>query len=172
MWGRGHGTADGWVAARGALVDAKSCGDHAGVNAGESGVWVDGDIVENPGERLLVYDQCLYVSHRDLKLLNEVFPLLPDERYGVRREQDILGVLDEEHDVCLDGFVGVGQDVQAVLGVLVCAGGDSVVPRHPEATGLGDTRRTGGVYTLDGPAALSTERGMRRSGGGRPRRAT
>jgi hypothetical protein len=59
------------------------------------------------------------------------------------------------------------QDVQAVLGLLVCAGGGSVVPRHPEATGLGDTRRTGGVRTLDGPAALSlsAERGRRRSGG-------
>ncbi len=49
MWGRGHGTADEWVAARDVLVDAKGCGDHAGVNAGESGVWVDGGIVENPG---------------------------------------------------------------------------------------------------------------------------
>jgi hypothetical protein len=64
--GRGHGTADGWVTVRGVLVDAKSCGDHAGVHAGESGVWVDGDIVKDPGERLLVYDQCLDVSHRDL----------------------------------------------------------------------------------------------------------
>jgi hypothetical protein len=171
LCGRGHGTADGWVAARGVLVDAKSCGDHAGVNAGESGVWVDGNIVKDPGERLLVYDQCLDVSHRDLMLLNEVFALLPDERYGVRREQDVLGVLGEERDLCLDGFVGVGQDLQAVLGVLVCAGGGSVVPRHPEARGLGDTRQTGGVRTLDGPAALSAERGRRRSGG-RPRRAT
>ena len=46
--------ADGWVAARSVLVDAKCCGDHTGVNAGESGVGVDGDIVENPGECLLV----------------------------------------------------------------------------------------------------------------------
>ncbi len=94
-------------------------------------------------------------------MLNEMFPLLPDERYGVRREQDVLGVLG---DVCLDGFVGVGQDLQAVLGVLVCAGGGSVVPRHPAARWLGDTRRTGGVRTLDGPATLSAERGRRRSG--------
>ena len=78
------------------------------------------------------------MRHRYLKLLNEMFPLLPDERYGVRREQDILGVLGEERDVCLDGFVGVGQDLQAVLGVFVCAGGGSVVPMHPEAReGLG-----------------------------------
>ena len=111
------------------------------------------------------------MSHGYLKLLNEMFPLLPDERYGVRREQDILGVLGEERDVCLDGFVGVGQDLQAVLGVFVCAGGGSVVPRHPEARGAWDTRRTGGVHTLDGPAALSAKQGRRRSGG-RPRRAT
>ena len=97
-----------------------------------------------------------------------MFPLLPDERYGVRRKQDVLGVLGEERDVCLDGFVGVGQDLQAVLGVLVCAGGGSVAPRHPAARELGDTRRTGGVRTLDGSAALSAERGGRKSG--RPRR--
>jgi hypothetical protein len=90
---------------------------------------------------------------------------------GVRREQDVLSVCGEERDVCLDGFVGVGQDLQTVLSVLVCAGGRSVVPRHPEARGLGDTRRSGGVRTLDGPAALSAERGRRRSGG-QPRRAT
>ncbi len=107
------------------------------MNARESGAWVDGDVVENLGERLLVCAQYLDVSHRDLKLINEVFPLLPDKRYGVRREQDVLVVCGEERDVCLDGFVGVGQDLQAVLGVLVCAGEGSVVPRHPEARGLG-----------------------------------
>ncbi len=38
-------------------------------------------------------DQCLDVSHRDLKLMiNEVFPLLPDKRCRVRREQDVLVV--------------------------------------------------------------------------------
>ncbi len=74
-------------------------------------------------------------------------------------------MLGEERDVSLDGFVGFGQDLQAVLCVLVCAGGGSVVPKHPEARGLGDTRRTGGARTLDGPAALSAEQGVRRSGG-------
>jgi hypothetical protein len=74
-------------------------------------------------------------------------------------------MLGEERDMCLDEFVGVGQDLQAALGMLVCAGGGGVVPRHPTARGLGDTRRTGGVRTLNGPAALSAERGRRRSGG-------
>ena len=86
LCGRGDGTADGWVPASGFLVDSKGCGEHAGVNARESGVWVDGDVVKDLGELLLVCDQCVHVSHRDLKLINEVFPLLPDERYGVRRE--------------------------------------------------------------------------------------
>ncbi len=72
LCGRGDGTADGWVAASGFLVDAKGCGEHTGVNARESGVWVDGDVVEDLGERLLVCDQCLNVSHRDLKLINDM----------------------------------------------------------------------------------------------------
>jgi hypothetical protein len=75
----------GGSSARGVLVDAKSCGDHAGVNAGESGVWVDGDIVENPGERLLVYDQWLYVSHRDLKLKCSRCCLMNDMALGENR---------------------------------------------------------------------------------------
>jgi hypothetical protein len=37
-----------------------------------------------------------------------------------------------------------------VLGVLVCAGGGNVVLRHPRASKVGDTRRAGGVRTLDG----------------------
>ncbi len=84
LCGRGDGNADGWFAASGFLVDAIDCGEHAGVNARKSGVWVDGDVVKDLGELLLVCDQCLNVSHRDLKLINEVFALLPDERYGVR----------------------------------------------------------------------------------------
>ena len=76
----------------------------------------------------------------------------------------------EERDVCLNGFVGVGKNLEAVLVVLVCAGGGSVVPRHPAARGLEDKRRPGGVRTLDGPTALSAERDGRRSIG-RPRRA-
>ncbi len=77
----------------------------------------------------------------------------------------------EERDVCLNGFVGVGQNLEAVLVVLVCAGGGSVVPRHPAVVrGREDTRRTGGVRTLDGPVALSADRDGRRSMG-RPRRA-
>jgi hypothetical protein len=52
--------------------------------------------------------------------------------------------------VCSDGQLCVGQDLQTVLGVLVCAGGGSVVLRHPRAGNVGDTRRAGGVCTLDG----------------------
>ncbi len=53
----------------------------------------------------------------------------------------------EERDVCLNGFVGVGQNLEAVLVVLVCAVGGSVVPRHPAARWREDTRRTGGAHT-------------------------
>ncbi len=49
-----------------------------------------------------------------------------------------------------DGKLCVGQDLQTGLGVLVCAGGGSVVLRHPRAGNVGDTRRAGGVCTLDG----------------------
>jgi hypothetical protein len=52
--------------------------------------------------------------------------------------------------VCLDGKLSVGQDLQAVLGVLVSAGGGSVVLRHPRASRVGGTRRAGGVRTLNG----------------------
>ena len=112
--GRGDGTADGWVAASGVLVDANGGGEDAGVHAWESGVWIDGDVVEYLRESLLLFDQCLDVSHRELQVMDEVFLLLPGERYGVGREQDVLGVCTQECDVCLDGFVGVGQDLQAV----------------------------------------------------------
>ena len=54
--------------------------------------------------------------------MDEVFLLPPGERDGLGREQDVLGVGTQECDVGLDRFVGVGQDLQAVLGVLVCAG--------------------------------------------------
>ncbi len=54
--GRGDGTADGWVAASGLLVDASGGGEHAGVHARESGVWIDGDVVEDLGESLLLFD--------------------------------------------------------------------------------------------------------------------
>jgi hypothetical protein len=59
-------------------------------------------------------------------------------------------VCGEERAVCSDGQLGVGQDLQTVLGVLVCAGGGSVVLKHPRASNVGDTRRAGGVRTLDG----------------------
>ncbi len=52
--------------------------------------------------------------------------------------------------MCSDGQLGVGQDLQTVLGVLVCTGGGSVVLRHPRASKVGDKRRAGGVRTLDG----------------------
>ncbi len=52
--------------------------------------------------------------------------------------------------MCLDSQSGVSQDLQAVLGVLVCAGGGIVVFRHPRASEVGDTRRAGGVRTLYG----------------------
>ncbi len=89
------------------------------------------------------------MGNKNLQLLNEVFPLLRDKRYVTGREQDFFAVSGEERAVCLDGKVCVGQDLQAVLCVLVCAGGGSVVLRHPASNG-GDTRRAGGVRTLDG----------------------
>jgi hypothetical protein len=59
-------------------------------------------------------------------------------------------VCGKERAVCLDSQLGVSQDLQAVLRVLVCAGGGSVVLRHLRASKVGDTRRAGGVRTLDG----------------------
>jgi hypothetical protein len=47
--------------------------------AGQSGVWVDGNIVEGCEERLLMQDQVIDVGSKDLQLLDEVFPLLRDE---------------------------------------------------------------------------------------------
>ena len=72
--------------------------------------------------------------------------------------------------MCLDGLVGAGQDLQAVVGVLVCAG---VVTGHSETmdpVGKEAVHR-GGMPTLNGPATLSAARGWRRSVG-RPRRST
>ena len=71
-------------------------------------------------------------------MMDEVFLLPPGERDGLGREQDVLGVCTQECDVCLDGLVGVGQDLQAVLGVLVCAG---VVTRHPGTRGGDEANR-------------------------------
>jgi hypothetical protein len=59
-------------------------------------------------------------------------------------------VCSEERAVCSDGQLCVGQDLQTVVGVLVCAGGGSVVLRHPRAGNIGDTRRAGCARTLDG----------------------
>jgi hypothetical protein len=59
-------------------------------------------------------------------------------------------VCGEERAVCLDGHLGVSQDLQAVLDVLVCTGGGIVVLRHPRASKVGGKRRAGGVRTLDG----------------------
>jgi hypothetical protein len=64
-------------------------GSHACVVAGQSGVWVDGNVVEESEERLLVQDQVIDVGSKDLQLLNEVFPLLRAERYGTGREEDV-----------------------------------------------------------------------------------
>ncbi len=55
----------------------------------------------------------------------------------------------EERAVRLDGKIGVVQNLQALLCVLFCPGDGSVVPGHPGARRLGDTRRVGGVCTLD-----------------------
>ena len=107
--GRGNGTADGWVAASGFLFDANGGGENVGVHARESGVWIDGDVVEDLGESLLLFDQCLDVSHGELQVMDEMFLLPPGERDGLGREQDVLGVCTQECDV--DGFVGVGQDL-------------------------------------------------------------
>jgi hypothetical protein len=57
--------------------------------AGQSGVWVDGNVVEDSEERLLVQDQVIDVGSKDLPLLNEIFPLLRAERYGTGREEDV-----------------------------------------------------------------------------------
>ena len=79
LYGGGDGTADGCVTTNGLRGYAK-CGDgHAGVMAGQSGVWVDGNIVEGCEERLLMQDQVIDVGSKDLQLLDEVFPLLRDE---------------------------------------------------------------------------------------------
>ncbi len=93
------------------LVDANGGGEDAGVHAWESSVWIEGDVVEDLVKSLLLFDQCLDVSHRELQVMDEVFLLLPGEQYGVGREQNVLGVCTQECDVCLDGFVGVGQDL-------------------------------------------------------------
>ncbi len=106
--------------------------------------------MEDPEERLLVYDQGLDVGPEGLQLLNEVFPLLRDERYVTGQEEEFFAGCGEERAVCLDRKACVGQDLQAVLCVLVCAGGGSVVSGHPRASNGGDARRAGGVCTLDG----------------------
>ncbi len=106
--------------------------------------------MEDLKERLLVRDQVFDVGFKDLQLLNEVFPLLRDERYVTGREEDLFAVCGDERAVFLYGQLGVSQDLQTVLGVLVCAGGGSVVLRHPRAGKVGNTRRAGGVRTLDG----------------------
>ena len=76
MWcGGSDGTADGWVTISG-LREYANCGDgreyancgdgHAGVVAGQSsGVWVDGNVVEDVEERLLVQDQVIDVGSKD-----------------------------------------------------------------------------------------------------------
>ncbi len=79
-----------------------------------------------------------------------MFPLLRDERYVTGREEDFFAVCGEERAVCLDGQLGIDQNLQAVLGVLVCAGGGGVILGHPRARKVGDTRRAGGVLTLNG----------------------
>jgi hypothetical protein len=64
LYGGSDGTADECVTASGLLGYAK-CGDgHACVVAGQSGVWVDGNVVEDFEERLLVHDQGLDVGHK------------------------------------------------------------------------------------------------------------
>jgi hypothetical protein len=150
LYGGSDGTVDGCGTASSLLGDTKCCGEHACVVAWQSGVWVDGDVAEDPEERLLVYDQGLDVGHENLQLLNEVFPLLRDEGYVTWREEDFFAGCGEGRAVCLDAKACVGQDLQAVLCVLVCAGGGSVVLRHPRASKIGDVRRAGGVRTLDG----------------------
>jgi hypothetical protein len=72
--------------------------------------------------------------------------------------------------VRLNGKICVGQDLQAVLYVLFCAGGGSVVPGHPGERRLGDTRRAGGVCTLD--EFGDSVKGGRRRPIRRPRRST
>ncbi len=70
-------------------MDANCDDGHVGVVVGQSGVWVDGNVVGDSEERLLVQDQVIDVGSKDLQLLNEVFPLLRPERYGTGREEDV-----------------------------------------------------------------------------------
>ncbi len=50
-----------------------------------------------------------------MQLLDELFPLLSDEPNVAGREQEIFTVCAEELVVCLDGQIGVGQDLLTLL---------------------------------------------------------
>jgi hypothetical protein len=76
----------------------------------------------------------IWLSHGNLQLIDELFPLLRDERYVAGREEDVFAV----RAVRLDGKgkIGVGQDLQAVLCVVFCGGGGMIVPGRPRARRL------------------------------------
>ncbi len=62
----------------------------------------------------------------------------------------------EERAVRLDGKVDVGQDLQAVLCVVICGGGGGVVPGIHKREGT--KRRAGGVCALDELSGSGTGR--------------
>ncbi len=126
----------GWVTGGGCVGHAICCGKHVGVCDWQSGVGVDGDAVENLEECLQVGDQRFDLGHGNLQLLDELFPLLRDKRYVAGREEEVFAVRGEECAVRLDGKVGVGQDLQAVLRMVFCGGSSGVVPGHPRASRL------------------------------------
>ncbi len=92
--------------------------------------------MENLEKCLLVCDQRFDLGHGNLQLLDELFPLLRDERYVAGREEEVFAVRGEERAVRLDGKVGVGQDLQAALCVVFCGGSGRVVPGHLRARRL------------------------------------
>jgi hypothetical protein len=59
-----------------------------------------------------------------------------DERYVAGREEEVFAMCGEERAVRLDEKTGVGQDLQAVLCVVFCAGGGKIIPGHPRARRL------------------------------------
>ncbi len=65
---------DGWC-----VGDTHGCGKRLGTRDWQSGVGVNGDVVKDFEECLLVGDQSFDLSHGNLQLLDELFPLLRDE---------------------------------------------------------------------------------------------
>ena len=77
--GRWCGTVAGWLTDGWCVGDTKGCGKHFGTRDWQSGVGVNGDVVKDLEECLLVGDQSFDLSHGNLQLLDELLPLLRDE---------------------------------------------------------------------------------------------